>query len=179
MPKYTLIRHGRAGKADRDEDRMLTKKGREQANKRAAKLGDSQFDVIISSSASRAMETASCFSNAKQEIIPLDELYFPSDEEDNIALENMFDELECATLRTYLDNDKTGVMMRYAQAMADAVKSRVLGNENKNVLIVGHAVLLNALAYILSRADKNILDYNLDECEGIYINKDGNATYLQ
>ena len=56
----TLIRHGTAGDAGRDEDRCLTRIGRHEAAKLGRRLlrTGSRFDAIISSPLVRALQTA-------------------------------------------------------------------------------------------------------------------------
>lgn len=56
----TLIRHGTAGNAARDEDRALTREGRRDVAKVARCLlrGANRFDVVVSSPLVRAVQTA-------------------------------------------------------------------------------------------------------------------------
>lgn len=56
----TLIRHGSAGEANRDEDRALTPGGRREIARVARKLlrTGSRFDVVVSSPLVRAVQTA-------------------------------------------------------------------------------------------------------------------------
>ena len=56
----TLIRHGTAGDASRDEDRCLTREGRREVAKLARRLLRSaiRFDVVVCSPLVRAVQTA-------------------------------------------------------------------------------------------------------------------------
>lgn len=56
----TLIRHGSAGDAARDEDRALTRAGRREARKVGRRLlrTGSRFDALVSSPLVRALQTA-------------------------------------------------------------------------------------------------------------------------
>lgn len=58
--QITLIRHGTAGDAARDEDRCLTRSGRIEAGKTGRRLlrAGRRFDVIVSSPLVRAVQTA-------------------------------------------------------------------------------------------------------------------------
>lgn len=176
--KYTFIRHGEAGGAEQDEYRQLTEQGYEQAISRAAKMNGSRFDLVIFSSARRALQTVTCFDCNEIEKVELDELYFPPDETDSNALDDMLGKLGCDTLRTYINANRP-LLARYASDASHAILQIVRERSAHNVLAVGHAVLLNAAAFALSMGDENILDYNLGECEGIYLDENGRSTYLQ
>lgn len=71
----TLIRHGTAGEASRDEDRALTPGGRQEIARVARTLlrTGSRFDVVVSSPLVRAVQTAeiviSCLQHAGRVLV--------------------------------------------------------------------------------------------------------------
>lgn len=175
--RFTLIRHGNAEDGEPDETRHLTEKGREQATGCRKKMEPISFDLVISSSAERARETATILSGSKS-IIFLDELYYSPNEADYDAMEALIDQLGCATLQAYYDKDKS-LMERYGNSTNRTIRQLVRKHKAKDVLIVGHAPLLTDTAYFLSGWNPSILDYNLGECEGVYIDENNTVESVQ
>lgn len=66
MIELVLVRHGEAGSGSTDHERPLTAHGRTEAATMAARLAEAGFrpDVVLSSSAVRAVQTAEAFARA-------------------------------------------------------------------------------------------------------------------
>lgn len=169
----TLIRHGNTSKAANDLDRQLTEAGVKQAMDRR-KTFSREFDLVLSSTAVRARDTAAIIANVEAtKVLTLEELYLPKDPGDKKAIDDMFAKLLYAPLRAYRDADVTGALFRYGENGAKIIRDAIENAGADNVLIVGHAVLLNAIvAYVVGETDL-VLDTSLGEAEGFQISMNG------
>jgi broad specificity phosphatase PhoE len=184
--KITFIRHGNTNKAENDLDRQLTKLGIQQAQERRQALLNPKFDLVFSSIADRARDTAAIIAGIKaSEVILLEELYLPKNPVDKKAIDDMFAALGYSPLRAYRDADVTGALIRYGMNGAMAIFSAIFTEETKNnifvdnVLVVGSAVLTNAIVSAVASGDTDlILDAALGEAEGISVTMDGDGVAI-
>lgn len=166
----TYIRHGNTGKAKTDRERQLTEKGYEQARARGQKLGQ-RFDLVLASAVDRAVRTAEGIIDNQPDlkIIPVEELYTPPGPVGE-AITALSDKLGYATLSKYMQEEGGMVAMNiYALRAGAAITKHILEHDGQNVLVVGHAVLLNAIGYYTGWFHPTIhtlLDVQLGECEG-------------
>jgi broad specificity phosphatase PhoE len=167
--RITFIRHGKTGKADTDIDRQLTQQGFDQAAERRDAL-NRQFGLVMSSVAPRAVDTAVVIGECMDalEVLLLESLYLPTDSADRAAVEAMSGQLGYAPLRAYRAADTEGVLKRYGENAAADIAAVLRSQLAEEVLVVGHAVLLNAVAAAVIGTDTDtLLDAELGECEGI------------
>lgn len=163
--RTTWLRHGKSLKAPKDLDRVLCQEGEIQAQQRRIKLGSPKFDLAIASHASRAVATGELVSD-QTEVLTLVELYTPSGK-DGEELDALFAKLGYASLEEYKKAGGWPLLERYARIAIAAVKDASTKRNAKNVLVVGHAVLLNAIGFVLDRQGSQTLwAIPLGECEG-------------
>lgn len=178
----TYIRHGNTAKAATDRERQLTEKGYEQARARGQKLGQG-FDLVLASAVDRAIRTAEGIVDNQPDlkIIPVEELYTPPGPIGE-AITALSNRLGYKPLREYLEEDGTGALYEYAKRAGTAVTKHILEHDAKNILVIGHAVLMSAAGLSVrgicmcracrqtSGGSINLLDTLLDvqfgECEG-------------
>lgn len=176
--EFTFIRHGNAEEFEDDFKRKLTLLGMRQAMDRKLDL-EKEFDIVISSPAPRAFQTASIIAGTGiSNVILCKELYSPASISDDEAMDKLFEELDDSPLRQYLERD-VELFNRYGRYAHDAIWNKIANNhEIEDVLIVGHAVLLNAVAGCFS-SDPLIVNCHLGECEGLYLPKNNNVVHIK
>ena len=184
-PTIFLIRPGNEMWATHPLARQLTEKGFQQASDRKEALekmlNGELFDIVFSSPATRALHTALKISGFEEkDIIVLDALYMPEDSTDRQAVETMFAELMYSPLRLYRKADEAGALIRYGEKAASLIRAEIQTEKAQNILVVGHAVLLNTIASALVGNDTDlILRVMLAECEGLCIHPNGWVEPLQ
>lgn len=177
LTTHIIQRHGNAARAEKDLDRMLSDKGREQAQLMQEKLigrGLAPAHLTLSSPAPRAIDTVG------QDCIKLDVLYpvgLPN-------LDALFSKLGYAPLRTYLEQDTTGEIMDWAERALKAMNEETEKHADGVVRVGCHAVVSNALALVIigdrnPAAREQILDLNLGEACCIVIRSDRTVEILE
>lgn len=186
MAQLVFVRHGNDNKAPVDDQRLLTHIGEAQSltfRDKARDLGLSPFDLVLCSPKTRTKQTAVIIAPGVT-LIELPELSTDIPGEDGALLNETYARLKYAPLGVYLlEPGMTGVMMRYGHAAHMAIDSAVAKAANPDrVLVVGHAVLLNAIGWYLTRYDiPNVALLSitsLGECEGLYIKEDGKVEII-
>lgn len=101
-----FLRHGKTGSAANDLARRLTDDGVRQAEVRRDALGNTRFDLVVASSADRAISTVAIVAGIDMEqVLGMEELYLGTDFEDKAELTRLFGQLRYASLRTYREAD--------------------------------------------------------------------------
>jgi phosphohistidine phosphatase SixA len=169
----TFLRHGNTDTATNDMERLLTEKGFKQAGERQFKMNFPKFDLILSSPAIRAKHTAAIVGGVyTSDVVEVKALYPTSDNEcDQKRLAELFTTLGYAPLRTYRKMDKTRAIIRYSTMARVKILHEIKKLRAKNILVVGHAIMTNAIIAELNGGDTDLLlDTVLGEVEGFKIN---------
>jgi phosphohistidine phosphatase SixA len=172
----TFLRHGNTGAANDDMERLLTKEGFKQAGERQFKMNFPEFDLILSSPAIRAKHTAAIVGGVHtSDVVEVKALYPASyNEDDQKELEELFTTLGYAPLRTYREMDQIDAITRYAILARIKILHKIENFRAKNILIVGHAIMINAIIAELNGEDTNLLlDTVLGEVEGFRVSIQG------
>ncbi len=154
-----LARHGKAPKTSpdqQDEDRTLSELGIAQAKKLRAKLEGMTFDTVLSSPLVRARDTVAIAIENKNSIVLIDELTCPTD--GIHPVDTMFNELGYRPLQDYFDHQHGDHLKAWGITALEKVLDTIEGKPGQKVLIVGHAVLQNALAWALCEALRNTVE---------------------
>ncbi|MDB5238305.1 MAG: hypothetical protein JWM46_575 [Candidatus Kaiserbacteria bacterium] len=179
------FRHGKAvpvTEGGKDIDRVLGEIGKNQALDRRAKMGDPRFDLVISSPAPRALDTAAIVSGGNEDtFVVVPDLYPDPSKEVGKQIDNAFARLAYVPVAQYLEDPEGKAIMTWAHNVwYEDIKGR-LGNA-ECVAIFGHAVCLQALGIQICEdhgyAAAQIIqlgNLNLGECEGFVINFDDNG----
>lgn len=172
MPVYTIVRHGQAERGEKDFPRKLTEMGRAQVRGRRVALGEPTFDLVIASPATRALETAEIIAGVNLLSISLcDALYEPSNRSDCEVITGLFAEIGYAPFRIYTV-EAPYEFGRYTIEVGAAIK-KLIPPQASQILVVGHAVLLNCLILSMIGEDDRyadlVLDANLGEAEGFRV----------
>jgi len=178
--RITFVRHGNTNKAENDLDRQLTDRGHQQAIHRGKRLAlGSTFDLGLSSHAVRAIVTRTLLLEAQDdpEGIPVTEaaeLYAPTGE-DGDRLDELVAEIGSYLFRPYWEKDAK-LFQRYAGPAIRKIRDAAMETDARNILVVGHAILLNALGFMLT-SDVRLLDFEIGECQG-FVLENGQVTHL-
>lgn len=165
--RIVIARHGNTEKAEKDLDRKLSETGVGQAYGLGTRVGR-HFDLVVSSCALRANQTARLATGCESEPVVLNILYRPESDSDWEILNKMFEELRYASLRTYLQHPQHEVLLDFGQEMLDAFLFALEDqevSEHSDVLVVSHAVFANLLLYFLTE-DETVRNYALDSTLG-------------
>lgn len=179
---FYFVRHGNAAPAtgkQKDAERCLTEQGKQQAAALAAKIGH-PFRTSIVSPAKRTLETERIVggNDAGKSTHILCELLTTKDPADAAILEQMYAQLGNAPYSAYAEHANRAALARFAQHAAIEIKRIVgyLGDRQEDVLVVGHAVLTNAIvAHMFPTIEvmKLMLKTQLGECGCILVQVDG------
>lgn len=172
-----FIRHGQTDKNPSDLERCLTPEGKFQALEKKKSLP--LFDLAICSIAKRTMETAAIF--CEKPPITMKSLYLPEGEKGVIVM-SAFQRLGHVSLAKYLSESRINDMvLQYGLEGWEEITYAILearANEQKpkNILVVGHAVLITAVVFAaLMRNGTNekdigkLLNAVTEECDGFKI----------
>ena len=175
--KHTLLRHANAAGGTNDMNRELTALGREQAVTRGLSLPE-KFDLVISSPTMRTRQTAAIVAaiDDMADIIVCDGLYTPKGS-DGEAMNKLFEELGYSPFRKYV-NRAADLFCRYGEGAIKDIHDILNDHPDAgNILIVGHAVLLNSLGQQLNDS-QSIIDYSFGECGGLHFSDNNVVTYI-
>jgi len=190
--RLTIVRHPNASPAiepgyDADLARRHSEKGAQQAQARLVALGQRKYDLVLSSRAQRCIQLAALLAGIQEEeVVTLPQfVYDPPGTPDGDLMDEMFNRLGYAPLRTYLTENN--LMLRLGEKAAAAIRSvaRCL-HKDADILIANHAVISNAIVLAMLNPNEGtvftdfVLDTKLGECEGfaLVIDKDGNVIEL-
>jgi hypothetical protein len=188
MRRIYFIRHGKAVKTAegmKDVERPLTEVGIQQAKARHEKLSGVTFDLVLSSPASRAQDTAQFVTRKNRTGLVVIESLYPDPLDGGIGttLEVAFNRLGHAPVRKYLaDEEGKQIMLLARDAWDDCdVQMHVASKDDPDVTgIFGHEVCLQALGMVLCETDEHLVaelaDLEIGECEGFLVNLDGDLT---
>lgn len=172
----TFIRHGHAIDGKVDKIRPLSTKGRLQAKQRALHLKTQPlFDLILTSSAARAIETAQIIADEIEtpaSVIKIDELYQPPNLDDREIVNELLEKLGAVPLKIYNNHDIQGAWDRYSSSAFNAVFAAIEHQSSKKILVVAHGNIINSIGLQFS---KNVVDLNevyFNYCEGFETYKD-------
>jgi broad specificity phosphatase PhoE len=159
-------------------NRFLTGQGGEQALARRRKLGEPRYDSVISSPAKRAVQTALIAGGMPPNILEMPELCWEPGTDTYLKMDELFKELGYAPLTAY--REKGGAIYdEHGESAWAALQSQVPATDAK-ILLVGHAVFINALGCAVAKKyDETLACVSFGECEGftLYL-RDGVAQAL-
>lgn len=173
-----FLRHGNAGPADRDFDKPLTDKGREQAMEcRRDKLTYFNPNLVIVSPAARTVGTAAIVFDGVSAVVQAPELYLGMDDAERARQSGNFKKVGNAPLKTFVELDPEHYE-RYGQRGATVIRALADRHSASRVAVVGHGPLLCAIARKLT--DNPIVqEIVLEETEGFIIRADGSVEMLK
>lgn len=177
---FVFIRHGEALHHNTDKDRPLSAKGKSQAIARAQLLKNTPFDLVITSSALRAKQTAQTIMDALNIsllTIELDHLYQPEAPSDRTHVNLLLETLSSKPLSTYISHDKHQAWERYSHDAYNALKNAI-DKSTQRILIVAHGNIINAVGLRLNPLATRLCDLYFNYCEGFEIHRE-QLTILQ
>jgi phosphohistidine phosphatase SixA len=158
MRTYYFFRHGKADPMVSDLYKPLTEDGIIKVTQQAAMLKDSSFDLVICSNALRTEQTADIL---LQDTNPLriisDQLCHPLDKALRQHIDTLVSNIAGNCLADYLSHDPNNYYMHYAQIVSDEILAACNSQKAQCILIVGHAIIINAVASILAPKQKKAL----------------------
>ena len=151
--RLTFIRHAHASSSIVDITRPLSPEGLAQAQHRAASLKDQDFDLIIISAALRTRQTAEIILEAQSHKAPIEEV-----------------------LELYIAPDRENSTV---EEILEIISSRISKHNAKNILIVGHANIINELGHLRLPSDTELLMKPFKPAEGFCIEEDDRLIMIQ
>lgn len=169
--QLVVLRHAKAEQGPDDALRPLSALGVEQARKRRRALGDPRFDIIAASSAARTISTAALVSEVvESSVIKFDALYSDTTSEQGRVLDALFEKLLYAPCSAYYAQEGGEVVREHGVAAWAVVRDLLTKTIIRSMLVVGHAVLLPAMAQVACIGKPVLVEQlgelNLGECEG-------------
>jgi phosphohistidine phosphatase SixA len=157
-----VIRHAQAKEGSPDISRPISENGRMQAKNCAALLQENhkEFDLLITSSATRAKNTAEVILQELKQLpksYEIDRLYQLFNPEDKNPADNWSTEYEEQTI--------------------NSVKEILAKHQPKEVLIVAHMRVINSIGLALAFKSAELKNAHFSNCEGFEI-VDGNLVNL-
>ncbi len=184
IPKKAIfLRHANAEPFEdpsADHVRMLTEKGRTQADAMAIKLSHLPImGNMVSSTAERAKATADIV-GAGRAMHGMKVLYCAQTPEERKISETAFKELAYAPLTKYMARDDAGWLLRYGLQMVVAISyiyEDILDgtddDPNSYLMIAGHAVTQPLAALLMyPQHGREILEINMGEADALVITAD-------
>ena len=157
MRQYYFFRHGKADSALGDRERPLTELGVEAVKKQAVLLNDVDIDLVFCSVAVRTQQTADyLLAGRNPPRVVSDNLWHPVDASLRNDVDRLVDEVSPRCLADLKGQDTHGVYMRYAHIIAKELKDAIDKYDAKHVLVVGHCVIINALAMAVFPAQEAV-----------------------
>ncbi len=147
-----LVRHAKAPKTSpeqKDEDRQINQLGHDQAKKLGLKLQTFEFDAVLSSPLQRVKQTLAIATNSRYPVIEVPELTCPTG---GHPIDIMFNELGYVPMAKYFKHPLGNHLKWWGQKALEAVVGSLSPKPNQTVLVGGHAVLQNALAWAIAEA---------------------------
>lgn len=170
--KIRCLRHAQTGKAEIDFDRVLTPQGQAQAKRRREALGHVNWSAVVYSSALRAHQTAEILATPLHGVHheETEALYLPEHDPWQVLLDAA-KRIKGNSLRSYLDDSPAVFRSLHDHAeQAWETIQHMLILDDHDVLIVGHNVLLQAMAYFKNeKACACLVDAIIGECEGFVL----------
>lgn len=179
MAQYTFLRHAEAANHNADHERPLSQAGEAQAN--TCNLSAYPCDLILTSSALRAVQTAERIRANHYPDIPLEhvkELYLPQTKLDSQTVLKMLSEQESANLTQLLARDREGAWRRYCQEAYDALTKAVEKHHAHDILVVAHANIINDLALRIAPEAEELRSLYFAPCTGFRIDAHRTIEYI-
>lgn len=174
--RITFIRHGHTIAGKVDKIRPLSTEGILQAKQCASNLKTNHlFDLIITSSAVRAKETAQIIMDETESlarIIEIDELYQPQILNDRKLVNKLLERLGAVPLKIYNTQDLQGAWQKYSFSAFNAVSTAIKRHSSKKVLVVAHGNIINAIALQFSKNVDDLTEIYFNHCKGFEIHED-------
>jgi len=173
--QFTLIRHGKADATASPDHRVrpLSEEGKAQATARREKLGNPQFDLVCHSILGRTRETAMIIAEPQNgtPVVTVPGLFYEERDLRGEAVDRLFGKLGHAAPREYMSEAEDEIIS-LANETIDAIYQEIAQTGAQNVLVVGHGILLQALARTLTKLDEPFMSCICGECEGFVIRLD-------
>lgn len=173
--QFTLIRHGKADATASPDHRVrpLSEEGKAQAAARREKLGNPQFDLVCHSILGRTRETAMIIAEPKSGtlVVAVSGLFYEERDLRGEAIDRLYSKLGAATPREYMSEAEDEITS-LANETVNAIYDEIAQTGALNVLVVGHGILIQALARALTKLDEPFMSCVCGECEGFRIRLD-------
>lgn len=168
----TLVRDSISVSGGQDAMRSVTVRGGELAYKLRIKLEEPRFDVVISSDRRRSVQTAKIVAghdNTDENPIVIPELWMREGSDLEQPMMMAAQDLGDGTLVEYFSVMRCE-LITYGLNTSNKLVQVIEANEfPKEVLVVGHSVLLQALALSLCGKETGIVGVALGPCQGFHL----------
>ena len=168
MQQYYLFRHGKAEPLIEDLYKPLTDKGITKVKAQAERLAKLQFDLVICSAALRTQQTADLLLGHSQPTRVISEnLWHPKDPALRVQIDALITNVTGNCLADFEAQDPNQYYETYAKIICNEVLNAAEKHAANTILIVGHAIILNAIAVLLEPLHKDFLSFlKLGTAEG-------------
>jgi len=182
--RITLLRHGSVEKTFGDNRKhLLSDEGRRQASACREKLSNPHFDCVLHSPLERTRETARIVAGLEEDeaTTVIHPLFYDGTHPGAGTMDAAFRRLHHASLSEYYQLPN---VRKHVEALAlnafTLLDVEISCRNARNILIVGHCVLILALCAVIADDDEPFMSRVLGECEGYRIQiEKGRATSIE
>ena len=175
IERIILIRNGKQELSEfPDLIRPLSSEGIAQAEKIRQWLWEDEISMVLTSPATRSMQAAKIVGRGIKPIV-IPSLYESPVEGDKAEFERLHSLLNYHPLREYFNLDQNHIFPRYADIVMAEFYQYCVSDQpypKKNIVVCGHAILLNAFAFGMTD-NELALEICLGYGEAMTIAKDG------
>jgi broad specificity phosphatase PhoE len=158
MQQYYFFRHGKADPMFEDLYKPLTSEGIRKVKAQAKKLTPIAFDLVICSAALRTQQTANLLLGSSRPPRLLSEnLWHPQDPTLREQIDTLVATVAGSCPADFTAQDPNQYYETYAKIICNEITAAIKEHSAKTILIVGHAIILNAIAGLLAPLHKEFL----------------------
>ena len=181
MRQYYFFRHGKADSCVADLYRPLTDAGIEKVQKQALQLKDIEFDLLICSEASRTQQTADLLvADANPKRVISQHLWHPADKALSAEIDALVAAVKGACWADYQSQGSEHLYERYAEIIATEIEGACDAESASCVLIIGHAIIINAIAgHLFPQHRERLSKLVLATAEGFMVSSDAMQTFQE
>jgi predicted nucleotidyltransferase len=168
--KYYFMRHAEALEGEKDELRPVSLLGKKKLKKTKEELGCENFDLVITSSATRTKQTAHIiFSGQSIKEKEAKKLYLPTSIELQFLIMKDLRLKENLIPNDIVNSKSRNTWFIYAmEALIEIMKINFEYNSKKTI-IIGHGVVINLIGYLMDQSRDDLLKKSFDPGEGFWV----------
>ena len=130
-------------------------------------LCENNFDLIITSSASRTKQTADIiFSEKSTKVVEAKKLYLPLSDKDKLIINNDLKPTMKLVPNDLLKTQSKQSWLRYASDTLIEIMKICLEHNLKKIIVVGHGVIINLIGLIIEPEREKLLNQSFSPGEG-------------
>lgn len=167
---FYFMRHGHADENPDDQSRAISLQGQEALSRIKKELCENNFDLIITSLASRTKQTADIiFSEKNTKVVEAKKLYLPLSDKDKLIINNDLKANIKLVPNDLLKTQSKQSWLRYASDALIEIMKICLEHNSKKIVVVGHGVIINLIGLIVEPEREKLLNKSFSPGEGFWL----------